>query len=494
MIPEPHNRQRVRNNRVGGQRVLRPVVFRREAPGSGHPSFGGFRVSYVTPSSRLVLSILLAFLLAGSGSVLGPRRTEAQEASLVDRIVAVVGDSVIVLSEVDEQMFQLEYRLRSQGGEMPPEGSPEWNQLQRDVLDQMIGEQLVVQAAARDTTILVDDVEVENLVSEEMNQRVTDLGGQQQFEAGLAQQGFTVSGYREFLRRQIRQQQLYQQYMAKRAVELSSIVVEESEIQDFFEAQKDAIGQRPPTVVFGQIILVPTPSDSVWQAALEKANEIYDLAAGGEDFAELAERFSDDPSKEGGGDLGWFRRGDMLPAFEDAAFNMVVDEISRPVRSRVGYHIIKVTRRRAGEIRASHILVLVRPSEADVQTTQEFANDLRARLQAGEDLEALRDEYGDPDEPDTLSVPFSQLSQLPPGFAEPLSRANPGDVLDPIRYEARGEARFSVVKVIDVLPAGPYSLDDAELRNRITQAIRQQKLLDKILQELRSKTYVQIRL
>jgi len=418
----------------------------------------------------------------------------AQEPSLVDRIVAVVGDSAIVLSELDEQMFQLQYRITSQGGQMPPEGSAEWDQLKHDLLDQMIGEQLVVQAAARDTTIVVDDVQIDNLVSEEMNQRISDLGGQEAFETGLAQQGLTVAGYRDFLRNQIRRQQLYQNYMAKRAVELTSVVVEESEIRDLFEAQKDVIGERPPTVVFGQIILAPSPSDSVWQAALEKANEIYDLAVGGEDFAELAERFSDDASKDGGGDLGWFRRGDMLPAFEDAAFNMVVDEISRPVRSRVGYHIIKVTRRRAGEIRASHILVLVRPSEADIEATGELANELRARLQAGEDLATLQDEYGDPDQPtDTLRYPFSQLSQLPPGFAEPLSRANPGEILEPIRYQARGETRFSVVKVIDILPAGPYTLDDPDLRNRIVGSLREQKLVNKILDELRSKTYIDVR-
>jgi len=446
------------------------------------------------PSIRPVLSILLAILFAGLGLLVGAGKATAQEESLVDRIVAVVGDSAITLSELDERMFQLAYRIQNEGGQIPAEGTPEWNQLQRDILDQMIGEQLVVQAAARDTTILVDEVQVENLASETMNERISEMGGQQPFEMGLAQQGFTVSGYRDFLRKQIRQQQLYQQYMAKRATELSSVVVGESEIRDFFEAQREAIGQRPPTVVFGQIILVPAPSDSVWQAALEKANEIYDMAVGGEDFAELAERFSDDASKDGGGDLGWFRRGDMLPAFEEAAFNMVVDQISRPVRSRVGYHIIKVTRRRAGEIRASHILVLVRPSEADIESAQELANELRTRLLAGEDLATLRDEYGDPDEPDTLSVPFSQLSQLPPGFAEPLSRANPGDVLEPIRYQARGETRFSVVKVVDVLPAGPYSLDDADLRDRILRAIREQKLLDRILDDLRSRTYIEIRL
>jgi peptidyl-prolyl cis-trans isomerase SurA len=425
-----------------------------------------------------------------SSVCLGFSPLEAQDQSLVDRVAAVVGDSVIVLSQIEERIFQ----LQAQGAEVPERGSDAWVQLQRDVLDQMIGEQLIVQAASRDTTIVVDPLEVENLVSEEINQRVTDFGGQQAFEAGLARQGFTLAGYREFLRGQIRQQRLYQQYMAKRAAGLSSVIVEESEIESFFEEQRAAIGDRPPTVVFAQIIMAPAASDSVWEAARSKADSVRQMALEGEDFAELARRFSDDGSKEAGGDLGWFRRGVMVEEFEDAAFNLAVNEISEPVRSPFGYHLIRVDRRRSGEVRASHILFRVGPSPSDVEAATELAADIKARLEAGEDFATLREEYGRTQEPDTLRVPFNQLRELPPGYAEPLSQADPGQVLDPILYRAREEPRLAIIKVLDVLPAGPYTLEDSDLRNRIMQTLQQQKLVDQILDELRSKTYVQIRL
>jgi len=449
----------------------------------------------VSRSSRVssaTFLLLAALSLPFSPTPAGWSRAGAQEAAVVDRIAAVVGDSVIVLSQVRESMLRLAYRLEAQGQELPPEGSPEWDRLQREILDDMVGQQLIIQAAARDSLIMVDDVDVENIVSQEMDRIISDMGGQERFEAGLAQEGLTLSGYRDYLRGQIRQQQLQQQYMAKRSAELSSVVVEESEIEAFFEAQREAIGQRPPTVVFAQIILDPTPSDSVWEATRERAEEIYEMAVAGEDFGELARRFSDDASKDGGGDLGWFRRGDMLPAFEEAAFRMVVDEISRPVRSEVGYHVIKVTRRRSGEIRASHILLLVRPGEGDVAATRQLAEELRTRLQAGEDLAPLREQYGDTEEPDTLRVPMAQLRDLPPGFAEPLAQADPGEVLEPIEYEVRGVPRISVVEVQDVLPAGPYTLDDADLRTRITQTLQQEKLMEKIMDELRASTYVEI--
>jgi len=321
------------------------------------------------------------------------------------------------------------------------------------------------------------------------------MGTQKAFEDGLAAQGFTLSGYRDFLRGQLRQQRLYQQYMGKRSQGLASVIVEESEIEKFFEEQQEAIGTRPPTVVFVQIILTPTPSDSARDAALAEATRIRGLAMEGQDFGELASRFSQDPgSKDNAGDLGWFRLGDMMDAFEDAAFNMAVNEISLPVETPFGFHVIRVDRRRAGEVRASHILIPVEATTADLETFRQTAADVRARLEAGEDFVELREEFGDLEAPDTLQVPFDQLQELPPGFAEPLSRGEAGQLLEPVEYEARGETRIGVVKVLEVLPAGAYSLDDPNLRGRILQAIQQQKLVDQILEELRSKTYIQIRI
>jgi hypothetical protein len=121
--------------------------------------------------------------------------------------------------------------------------------------------------------------------------------------------------------------------------------------------------------------------------------------------------------------------------------------------------------------------------------------DVKARLEAGESFEALREEFGDTSEPDTLRVPFDRLQEFPPGFAEPLSRSEAGQVLGPLEYLAGGnDTRFAVLKVLEVLPAGPYTLEDQALRSRIVQTLQQQKLVEQILDELRSQTYVQIRM
>jgi parvulin-like peptidyl-prolyl isomerase len=438
------------------------------------------------PLSLTPLLLAIGFLTFGAGFL--PHALQGQDRTLVDRIAAVVGDSVISLSQIEERIFQLQAR----GVEIPPDAEAR-ALLRRDILDQIIGEQLILQAAIKDTTIVVDEQELEEFVSAEMQERSSAFGGQAVFQRGLADQGWTLATYREFLRGQFRQQQLYQQFMAVRAREVGSVVVEESEIREFFEEQKDAIGQRPPGVVFAQVIVVPTPSDSTKAEARAEAEGIREMAVAGDDFAELARRFSRDPgSKDSGGDLGWFRRGDMTPTFEDAAFRLAPSEISAPVESPFGYHVIKLNRRRSGEVRASHILIPVEPTPADVDQAARDAEEVRRRLDAGEPPGALRERFGDLEAPDTLRVAFDRLRELPPGFAEPLLQAEPGQILGPIRYLAREQPRFGVLKVVDIVEGGPYTLEDEDLRERIRGEIRQQKMVERILDELRSKTYVQI--
>ena len=415
-----------------------------------------------------------------------------QDRSLVDRVAAQVGDSVIALSQIEERIFE----LQSGGVEIPPRESDNWRLLQRDILEQLINEQLIVQAAIQDTTITVDELEIEDIVAEEIESRVTEFGGQDVFEEGLSAQGLTLPAYRDYLRVQIIRQRYTQQYMANRSASLASVIVEDSEVTAFMEEQKDALGERPPTAIFAQIILVPAPSDSAKEVALAEANRIRQLALEGDDFAELAQEYSQDPgSAENGGDLGWFRRGSgFVQAFDDAAFGLAAGQISEPVETQYGFHVIKVNRRQSGEVRASHILIPVSADTDDLQVARERAAELRGRLQAGEPFPELRVEYGDLEQPDTLTVPFTQLQDLPPGYAEPLSQANTGDVLEPVEYTIRGATRLSVIKVVEVLPAGPYSLDDPGLREQILQNLQQQKLVDQIIEELRSKTYVQIRM
>ena len=432
----------------------------------------------------LVMAASWVFAIAPAQQTL-----RAQQGSLVDRIAAVVGDSVITLTQVQERIFQ----LSSQGIEIPTDPAAR-ARLQRDVLDQIIGEQLIVQAAIRDSTITVDDTDLEEMVSQDLLNRARQYpGGQTAFQAALEGQGWTLASYREFLRGQVRQQRLYQQYMGKRSRDLAGIMIEESEVEAFFQSQKGNLGQRPPSVSFNQIIISSSPSDSAKAAARGEAERIRQLAVSGGDFEDLARQFSEEPgAKESGGDLGWFRRGEMVKEFEEAAFNMAVNEISPVVETTFGFHIIKVERRRSGEVKARHILIQAEPTESDIALAGERAETVAARLRSAEDFTSLRREFGDSLAPDSLEYAFDELSQLPPGFSEPLLDSEAGQVIGPLSYVAQGLTRYAVIRVREVKDGGEYSLE--ELRTQIRARLQEEKLLENILAELRSRTYVQIRI
>jgi len=171
----------------------------------------------------------------------------------------------------------------------------------------------------------------------------------------------------------------------------SLVQVGEEELREYYRTHREDFwrGKRA-RLLYVTFRKVPTSSDSL--LALEEARELAERARSGEDFGELAREYSDDPgSAQKGGDLGYFHRGQMVKEFEEVAFGMKPGEVSDPVLSRFGWHVIKVEDRRGKgkdvEVRARHILVKVEPGE---ETLEGLYNQVQELLEDAKQAGDLR--------------------------------------------------------------------------------------------------------
>src|SRR5690606_37810243 len=235
-----------------------------------------------------------------------------------------------------------------------------------------------------------------------------------------------------------------------------------------------------------------TPSDSALSRARMKADSMYALATSGSEFEDLARRFSDDPgTRERGGDLGYFREGTMVREFSNAAFAMRPGQISPPIRTSFGYHIIKLERIRGSERQARHILIRPDVAESDVQRTSALADSLAMELRNGADIDALIARYGDRDEQARIG-PIVR-DQLPEPYLTALATATTGAIVGPLPIGEATQQKWAVVQVVNVQQSGEYSLDDAYVRAQIRRLLEQEKLLEEIVGELRRGTYIDVR-
>lgn len=228
---------------------------------------------------------------------------------MIDRVVAVVNNEVITLSELQEEAIK----------EKGP-GGPE---KERDVLNNLIGKRLQLQKAHQ-LGIRVTQEEVVAAI-EDIKKR------------GLAGESMTIEKYKEDIRDQLLLSKLFIRDVK------ANIVIGEEEIERYYkEHQEDFV--QPEEMRIRQILLrVPEKSDPVEiERIKEIAGEVLNHLRDGEDFAEMAKKYSQDSSAQRGGDLGFFRSDQLIKVLEEAITSLKEGEISEPVLSPLGFHIFKV--------------------------------------------------------------------------------------------------------------------------------------------------------
>jgi len=427
-------------------------------------------------------------LFAAALALLGTASVHAQPApsDRIGRVMAVVGDSVILNFDIQAGLLAWQQETRSP---TLPTGAQR-TQLEKDIIDSKIAELLMVQAAVKDTTIKITDEQILRSVQSRIDDDTRQMGGQVGLEKALLESGRTLADYREMLMTQTRKRALIDNYLGKQRQTRKMPPVTDKEMREYFAQQE--VAPRPATIDFNVVLVRTAPSDSALAKARLKADSVGQMIRNGEDFATLAKRYGQDASKELGGDLGWIRRGGVVKPFAEAAFRMRAGDVSAPVLTQYGWHLIKVERIRGAEIQARHILFMPELTDNDAVRARARADSAAEMLRSGIDPDSVAYRMGDRDEP--VRWPTAEVDSAQAQYGMDLSAVKTGDVLGPIpRGGTDVASEFLVLKVVGREAPRPWRADDAMMRDRLRAAITKFKFEAEVVDALKRDMFVEIR-
>jgi len=436
--------------------------------------------------------------LAGLWAVLAisPAPLTAQTrdtANALDRIVAVVGTKAILSSQLQERLF-----TELQGRE-PPKDPKALRQLLETIRASLIDDELVVQEAQRDTLIKVTDEEVTQSVDELYRNIRGRFNSEEQFRTDLQKAGFqTLEEWRSYSTDQQRRKFLGDRFWQRlgQSQKIKDLPPTDAEVREYFDQNKSSFPARSEGISFHQIIVGPKPTEEAKASALRVADSILVELRKGADFATAARRHSMDPgTKEQGGSLNWIRRGQGYdPKFEEAAFSLRPGQISDPVESSFGYHLIQVERVQPAEVSVRHILLSPAVDSANADSARRVAEAVYVAVKAGASFDSLQRIHHDKvEEREVSQLPLDQLARQAPPYAEALRDVKEGELAPLFRLDSPdpNRAKFAVVQVTRRIPAGETRFEDVrdQIRNRLSTLLGRRRHLDR----LRQATFVEVR-
>ncbi|MCY3872221.1 MAG: peptidylprolyl isomerase [Gemmatimonadetes bacterium] len=408
----------------------------------------------------LINSLIGVFLLGG---------TARAEPILVDKIIAVVDDKIVLRSDVENK---LRMELIGRGIDVRTVPQAELENMFNKVLENEIQRNLLL-VRAREDSIEVDDERVEEMVRAQVRQ-FKEQFGTAAFAEELKKAGLTERQMRDKFREQFRNQYLERSMYEILAQQVS---VSPRDIKEFQEKYRRG---ESNVVSLSHIFVEPVASTEQQDKIRPQAEAVLERIRAGEDFSALAKEYSQDPgSASRGGDLGFFGRGTMVPAFEDVAFSLKAGEVSDLVQSQFGFHIIRVEEISGDQVRARHILFLL---QKDEKASQQKAMALYQQIKDGSDFAELAREHSDFEETASRGGFLGSFprTDLPPEYAEVVRALKPGDVSLPVKVEG-GWNLFRIN-------------DEATALEQIAKEERLQALFREKLAETRAKLYVDVRL
>ena len=402
---------------------------------------------------------------------------------LLDRVVAVVDSGIIMESQLNSRVEEILVRLKSDKAELPP-----LNLLEEQVLDRLIIEEIQLQLAER-AGIKISDSELNQTLARVASQNNLSL---EDFRIKLEGEGTSYKSFRDTIRKELIIQRV------QRGKVGSKIDISEQELENFINSEEGKTQLAEQYNVQHILLAVKSGTSELETTEIKNnAESLIKRINEGENFEKLAASYSSGQNALEGGFLGWRSSAELPSLFADAVLDMKVGEVSGPLKSGAGFHILKLIDKRGNTVKfldqtlARHILV--QPSEIRTENqAKELINSIYQRLVEGEDFKQLARQFSeDPgSKMDGGELGWSNPGDYDPAFEQTLNATEIGQLSEPVKSSFGWH-------IIEVMDRRNEDVSQEEQKNRAYQIIFKRKFeqeLQSTLIELRAEAYVDIKL
>ncbi|MGE0637571.1 MAG: peptidylprolyl isomerase [Bacteroidia bacterium] len=409
----------------------------------------------------------------------------------VDKIIAVVGSNIIMMSDVEAQYLQ----ILGQGYAEDPT-------IKCDLLEELLFQKLLVNQARLDSVEVSDD-QVEEELDRRLRYFIGQIGSEEKLEAYYKKSIVEIKDdFRELIRDQLLGQNM--QYKITGEVKVTP-----AEVRDYFsKIPSDSLPYINVELEIGRIVKKPIISKKEKDVAKARAEELRQRILDGAKFETMAKLYSEDPgSAEKGGELGFFGRGNMVPEFEALAFSLQGKEISEVFETEYGFHFLQVIERRGEQVNARHILITPKTSEGDLTGSKILLDSIydllmKDSLTFAEAAEKFSDDEADKNNggivtnPQTGSTRFEmdQLSSIDPTLFLTIDKLQVGEFSKPIITSAAdGKQAYSIILLKSRTEPHKANLrDDYQKIQTAASTMKESNLVREWIEKKIATTYVRI--
>lgn len=427
----------------------------------------------ISKTTAILVSMALTSLLSASAE---------PNIRLLDRVVAIVNDDIVLESELNQRTISVYQSIKESGTQAPTEDI-----LKQQVLERLISERLQLNLGFNAGVRIPD---------QEIDQAITRLAANnnlsvEDYVAQVHASGRTMSVIRQEIANEMIMVQVQQ------GTVMRNIRINEQELNNFLNSEEGTL-MSSPDVHLGQILIsvAPTSSADEIEIAQQKLDSIVKEINQGTDFKQLAIANSDDQSALEGGDLGWRKLAQLPNLFTAALKNLKAGEISQPIKSGAGFHLLKLYEKRGGEEQlieqhfARHILLKPNQIRNEAETIS-FLNNLRTKIAEGENFEVLAKQHS---EDLGSALKGGELGWSTPGlFVLQFEQTMDSIALNEVSKPFQTQFGWHVLQVTE---RRMQDFSDDILRNRADNLLRQRKFSEELqvwLQKIRDEAYIEIK-